>query len=157
MFTVECLVMIKQILTWCVNGVLQSGFWVGILLGPNDNLASTITIGFDLEMERAGEYMWITSYRCKRHGCKPGCVTTLRLQINRKIVELHIRVMFMIEASQTHLSKTTFPFEPTAKSGRLSLLRSKDDWLIDMPKNIRSELTSEPAILYVDGNIWISW
>lgn len=58
-------------------------------------------------------------------------------------------------ASWTYLSKTTVPFEPTAKSGKPSPLRSKDDWLIDMPKNFSPDLTSGPAILCVDGNIWI--
>lgn len=53
-------------------------------------------------------------------------------------------------ASWTYLSKTTVPFEPTAKSGNLSPLWSKDDWLIDMPKNFSPDLTSGPAILCVN-------
>lgn len=55
-------------------------------------------------------------------------------------------------ASWTYLSKTTVPFEPTIKSGKPSALWSKDDWLIDMPKNFSPDLTSGPAILCVNGN-----
>lgn len=54
-----------------------------------------------------------------------------------------------------HLSKTTVPFEPTAKSGSPSLLRSNDDWLMDRPKNFSPGLTSEAAILYRNGNGFI--
>lgn len=61
----------------------------------------------------------------------------------------------MMEASWTYLSKITLPFEPTAKSGRPSPLWSKDDRLIDMPKNFSPDLTSEPAILCVIRNILI--
>lgn len=46
-----------------------------------------------------------------------------------------------------YLSKVTAPFEPTAKSGRLSPLRSAEDWLMDMPKNLSPDFNSEPAIL----------
>ena len=56
----------------------------------------------------------------------------------------------------TNLSTTTAPFEPTAMSGRLSWLRSEDNWLIDIPKNLSPEATSEPAILYVIPSILVN-
>lgn len=45
--------MVKQILAMLSKGFAQSEFWVGIWPGLNDILASTITMGFDLEMEQS--------------------------------------------------------------------------------------------------------
>ncbi len=46
----------KQILAMFVIGFVQSEFW-GIWFGLNDTVASTITMGFDLEMDREGKHM----------------------------------------------------------------------------------------------------
>ena len=51
MFTVERLVIVKQILALLSNGLLQSAIRVGISFGLKDTAASTITIGLDLEMD----------------------------------------------------------------------------------------------------------
>lgn len=71
------------------------------------------------------------------------------------MVDSHERATCLMEAYWAYLSKTTLPFEPTAKSGSVSPLRSKDNRLIDMPKNFSPDLTSEPAILYENGNILV--
>lgn len=60
-----------------------------------------------------------------------------------------------IMVTWSHLSNTMVPFEPTARSGSLSPLRSNDDWLIDMPKNFSPGATSEAGILYGNGKVFI--
>lgn len=62
--TVDCLVMVKQICAVIFNGVEQ--FCVGIWFGLNDTAVSTITIGFDLEMDTARKYMRVYSLVCMK-------------------------------------------------------------------------------------------
>lgn len=59
-FTVETLDMVKQISAVFSSGFVQSSFWEGISFGLYDTVTSTITIGFDLEMDRIGKYMRTT-------------------------------------------------------------------------------------------------
>lgn len=58
--TLERLVMLKQISAVISKGFEQAEFWVEIRFGLNDTVASTITIGLDLEMNRAWKHTRIT-------------------------------------------------------------------------------------------------
>lgn len=134
-------VMMKQILAMFTNGTEQSEFWVGISLGLNDTTALTITIGLDL-----------------KKGYESGCGSLFKLFSSKwgknGNWSFHV-VKRWITVTCPHLSKTTVPFEPTAKSGSPSSLRSRDDGLMDMPKNFSPGLTSEATILYTNGNSFI--
>ena len=55
METSESFVMVKQISAVFFSGFWQIGFFVGTWSGLNEIVASTITTGFDLEMDRAGK------------------------------------------------------------------------------------------------------
>lgn len=81
---------------------------------------------------------------------KPSIWKLMLKKNTKQMTELHKRDACIVRQYSAYRSKTTLPFEPTAKSGRSSWLWSKDDELIDMPKYFRS---FEPTILWENRNI----
>lgn len=127
-------VMVKQIWAVFSSGTEQFVFWVGICLGLNDTSALTTTIGLDLRKghERTSE-------------CHQNISSLPHLFCSRTET--------WIVVTCSYLSKTTVPFDPTAKSGSLSPLRSNDDWLMDTPKNFSPGLTSWAEILCTNRRV----